>query len=404
MKRNLDHSALPGAEEIRLYQEGKLSPARTHEIELMAEENPMLGDALEGYAALPLFGAVPGVTAAVSQQAASSSTGFGTTTSAIKSGSAWWHLNGWVIGVGVGVSAAVIATVMLREDSPSAQSLKSEKSIHQQEEALQTPRQEDKTTNYQVQQNKTKSEFLPAAELTAKGSSASNSLISESVVKESELNRSPRLESAEIPASSPTSMEMGVVTPFIESPVLQSAATLKPGNTTLVAVSIIRYKDYRLADYAQLRKSEWEFIKLDEVGLPASFESSAEKNDDLSKSDKIGIPYVAYIKSNIDAYDKKEYRTAIAGFLNVLKQYPDDINAQFYGAMSYFNHDQPVLALQMLEKAEKNPINTFREEIQFYKAKCLKMLNRTEESTTIFSKIVTDNGFYKSHAQKELLD
>lgn len=406
MKRSLDHNVLPTAEEIKLYQEGKLSPGRTHEIELLAEENPMLGDALEGYAALPLFTAVPGITAAVGQQATASTAngaiiGAKGIASITKSASSLWQLNSWVIGVGaVGVSAAIVTSIIMKDDNNAESSnvkatnnstinkekpaeAKNNQQIVDYRGEVNEPKTKETTSNFAVADN----QQAKSVDITIEGSDLQHT-------------SNPEQEKAfELPV-----VIEGNSLVTVENPASSiGEAGLRLSNSAVVAISIVTIKKHKVADYTQLRKSAWDKVNLEEVGLSANYSDYANKESEKATV-KLQVPYLKYIEECITAYDNQEYKTSINGFLTILTQYPDDVNAQFYGAMSYFHHDQPVLALELLEKAEKNPISTFREEIQFYKAKCLKMLNRTEESTIIFKSIVARNGFYKAQSQKELND
>lgn len=406
MKKNLDHSVLPTAEEIKLYQEGKLSPGRTHEIELLAEENPMLGDALEGYAALPLFGAVPGVTAAVSQQASSGIlTGSKGLAAAAKSGTAWWHLNGWVIGVGVGISAALIAVVVSKSsDSTTEQQSIAKNQINAQVEVTASNVEEnaDYSIEKDIQQPQENKVLVTSSADKESTANKINTNGSESLMEASSQLYSP---SESIEALPSKEVVGGIVYQNDNLASSDDVSRLKLNNSALVAITMVTLQHHRIADYSDLRSKNWEPLKLEEIGLSANYAGYENKHAEIQNSSVVvSIPYLKYIEQCIIAYDNQEYKFAIKGFQNVLKQYNDDINAQFYCAMSYYHHEQPVLALELLEKAEKNTITAFREEIQFYKAKCLKMLNRTDESTALFKQIAAKSGFYKTQAQKELND
>jgi hypothetical protein len=75
MKNNLEHSAVPTSDEIKLYHEGKLGPMRSHEIELLAQENPLIAEALEGYAAKPAYAMLPLIQAGIIEASAAAAAG-----------------------------------------------------------------------------------------------------------------------------------------------------------------------------------------------------------------------------------------------------------------------------------------------------------------------------------------
>lgn len=402
MKKNLEHHALPTAEEIKLYQEGKLSPSRTHEIELLAEENPMLGDALEGYAALPLFASVPSVTTAITQQAASS----GTSASVVgvaETGATWWQLNGWVIGIGVGVTATIAAIIFTNRDDANA-TASSAVANRQTEQIFETPGSEASQLNDNEKPNKelaTSSEQLKSNDVN---NSKELSKLTSAQPKQDADADNYALLSEQTQLQTLEGKEAGQVTSGQSPEVAEELPVMKQSRSSYAAVSMIHLQNYRIADYTGLRKSEWDSFTIESLNVPANYgnKEDIKKNDSETKT--IAIPYLSYINKCITAYDKAEYKIAINKFNIVLEQYPDDINAQFYGGMSYYKHNQPVLALALFEKAEKNTINSFRDESRFYRAKCLKMLNRTEEANTIFQNIVEQNGFYSAQAKKELND
>jgi len=385
MKRNLDHTALPTTEEIKLYQEGKLSPQRTHEIEILAEENPMLGDALEGYSALPLFASVPGVSAAVSQQAASGGmvSGAKGLAALTKSGTAFWHLNGWVIGVAVGISGALIAVALNKEDNESVSS-----TIQPSEIRAVTENQTDgaqdqvKTADYRSE-IETKNGADNHTTLKTERNDQNNSDFENTGIHVAQNKPSDELSES----LSTKAIENNVLVDN-EKNTPNGSDYLKPNNSSLVAIGMVTIHNHRIADYTDYRRGNWQPLQLSEIGLSANYADYQSRSAEAENPNEISIPYLEYIDQCILAYKQGEYKTAIKGFLTVLNQYTDDINAQFYGAMSYYHHDQPVLALELLEKAEKNPIRAFREETYFYKAKCLKMLNRTDEATLLFKQIV----------------
>jgi tetratricopeptide (TPR) repeat protein len=399
MKRNLDHSALPSAEEIQLYQEGKLAPHRAHEIELIAEENPMLGEALEGFSAFPVFDAVPGITAAVSNQAAGIATGTKAAAVASYTGSAWWHLNGWILGLGVGVSAALITVAVTTEDNITS----SNETTTFQQPIAQTEQQEV-IAEQPVEQD---------LQLSSEASLA-DARTSTSVQPTTEVNTASNTARYEVSVGvaqvSPAEPIAAIdIQPVLEKGLLNDELTtvqpLKLENSSLVAVAMVTIQNHRVADYSQLRTRSFEPMKLEDIGLPANYANYDVKQEAQMSDDKVvAVPYLTFVEQCILAFKHEEYKTAIKGFNRILSQYADDINAQFYGAMSYYGNDQPVLALQLFEKAEKNTITSFREEILFYKAKCLKMLNRTDESTRLFEQVISKNGFYRTLAEKELQD
>lgn len=385
MKRSLEHSVLPTVDEIKLYQEGKLSKSRTHEIELLTQENPMLADAIEGYAAMPLFGAMPGVTAVLGQKVVvGSSQG---AAGILKSGVSLLHLNSWVVGLGVGV-AATVATVVLVTTSDKSDLNENEivesATISETDENV-----SEATTNYEeeinTQQIQNKDQVLSASV------ASEDAKTSEESVKREEYNIAPL-------ASLETS---GLKSSIADKGIAASSAKPEIERTPIVALGIVPVLNHRVVDYSNFTKKKWKLS--DACANPGSAQDVAEGYSSESDSEDY-LTYLGYIRECMDSYNKGNYKIAAFGFQHILSQYPDDLNALFYGAMSYYDNEQPVLALELLNKAAKNPISAFREETFFYQAKCLKMLNRIDESNQLFNEVIERNGDFRDRAEAELAD
>jgi len=319
MKKSLEHSALPTVEEIKLYQEGKLSPSRTHEIELLAEENPMLGDALEGYAALPLFAAVPSVTAAVGQQAAASSAngvigGTKGIASFAKSASSLWQLNNWVIGFGiVGVSAAVITTIVMTDESETNTAMTNEvnKPIQTNEEKATLIEGDEQTASHATESHELKTKEASNSQIVVDNQlpiSYTNSISVSETHPSSNIDHESTIES-------PLPFDIDPIMTVESNPsVVSDEAGLKLSNSSVVAVGITTIMKYKVADYTQLRKATWDKINIEDLSLSANYAAKANKEAE-EQSNKIQIPYLQYIEQCITVYDNQEYRTAINGFL-----------------------------------------------------------------------------------------
>ena len=89
MSKRLEHNALPNLEELKKFNAGALDPKRMQEIDSIANENPLLKESIEGYAATGIFIPLPifehtGLSALGTEGAAV--TGSGGATSGVSSG------------------------------------------------------------------------------------------------------------------------------------------------------------------------------------------------------------------------------------------------------------------------------------------------------------------------------
>jgi tetratricopeptide (TPR) repeat protein len=119
---------------------------------------------------------------------------------------------------------------------------------------------------------------------------------------------------------------------------------------------------------------------------------------------KIEIPYHEYIKKTIGIFATGNYNKALYRFEEILDSYPDDVNANFYGGLCYFN-------LGKIEKAKlcfKNCVDhnflNFTEEAEWYLAKCYLAEGNKEAAKTLLTKIANTKGFYAEQAGKLLKD
>jgi tetratricopeptide (TPR) repeat protein len=392
MKKNLEHSALPGPDEIRDYQEGKLDAARSHEIEMIAQENPLLADAIEGYSGNAAYHLLPGITAAVAAAAGTTTAAAAATATvagAVKAATPWWHLNGWLIGATVGTTAAVgtyYVQETLQQDKPK-ESPKTEQAYS----GVSDVEQNEKTAQLTMAGEELTSEQQAAdvAPMQEEGSAKTNNAADQSLTSGVE----PKNNAAEhIP-----SIGNGAVLRSATNPSESS-----PKTSSTVAINIMKVLNYKMADYTAIRDGAWEKFSASETGLPARWETEADRQKFKEEHPDRLVPYVDYITTCISAFDNGRYQMAIERFGVVLNQYPDDVNAQFYIAMSHFHLGNWDAAIAMFSRTEKNVIRTFNEESYFYHAKSLKAIGDVDAANSLFVKVVKMNGFYKELAIDEM--
>jgi TolA-binding protein len=180
----------------------------------------------------------------------------------------------------------------------------------------------------------------------------------------------------------------------------QQDDALRPSST--VAINIMKVLNYKMADYTAIRSNTWEKFSAEENGLPAKWESEAERVQFQKDHPELIIPYIEYVTTCISAFDNGKYQVAIDRFGIILDQYPDDVNAQFYSAMSHYHLKNQQGAIALFLKVEKNVIRTFNEEAFFYHAKCAKEVGDPDTANSLFVKVVQMNGFYKERALEEM--
>jgi tetratricopeptide (TPR) repeat protein len=109
----------------------------------------------------------------------------------------------------------------------------------------------------------------------------------------------------------------------------------------------------------------------------------------LASQDHQSISYLTFIDQSISAFDKSSYRLSEEKFSVILGQYPDDVNALFYGGLSSYqlgNYDQ---AIVWFNEILQQSISTFHEEAEFYLAMSHK---------------ASKGGFYAQKASEEITE
>lgn len=386
MKHIDENIALPSIEEIEMYHKGTLDHGRAHEIELLAHENPLVADALEGFMVVPAFTSIP------SFEALKSSAGTTSAGVVAKSVTPWWHLNGWIIGLAVGAGGALLWTsihsVSGNENLQSENKNISEiQSVELSEEVMLKPGviAQNSEVNY-TEQIKNESEINQQQVVQVRDMESTAAEVREVLF-------TPEENLVNIPGKNPEP-EVLIAGKRVEE-------AIKPAR--LAAVQIAHINGYKVADYSELRPGGWKPIEFPQTGTNASMENKQSgANDLLPQSDKVTIAYMDYLAQCMNEYHKGEYSASVKHFGVILKQYPGDVNALFYGSMAHYHAGNYHDALSGFESVLTNVISVFNEETRFYKAKSLKALGMLNDADILFTKIVSENGFYAEKAVVEL--
>ncbi|MFM9985775.1 MAG: tetratricopeptide repeat protein [Flavobacteriales bacterium] len=419
---------MPTLEEIELFQKGKLSAAREAEIKALASSNPLVAEALEGFAILPVFTAVPGAesflnmvsnapgSAAASGTASSAaaSSGAASTSAAIVTDvalkTAAWFGAKTIIIAGVSATIAVTGTLLVVNHysdepttaqntavSPSQSTTQTDNSIPSTEEspapsALDSQSGETPSQSDNAASGNTTVAFRDAQNQFNTGTAVANQDASNSDVNLVEN------ESSSDNSSNPNYTQVSAIP--VDSEVAIPRADI---SGKVMAIGIQSILHYKVADYTKVVKEHWTSFEVDPGGVPAQFESEEAKRAAQEEEEVIKeIPYLDYLTLCIRAMDNKDYALALSQFQIVLDQYPDDVNGLFYSAQcNYYlgNYDK---AIGFYDQTMRNMINKFNEESEFYKAKSLQALGRSDDAKKLFESIVAKGKFYSQQAEKEL--
>lgn len=160
--------------------------------------------------------------------------------------------------------------------------------------------------------------------------------------------------------------------------------------------------DLLVVDYRKYRSRP--VIKTEQViitGTSADMESRESRIEDTDWK-QVEIPYIDYISKTMGVFSKGNYKKALTRYLEILKTYPDDLNASFYGALCYYNLGEFEKAYGLFSDCKTHKFTNFHEESAWYGAKSLLAMEETEKAKKQLEEIVRARGFYSEKAKTEL--
>jgi len=177
------------------------------------------------------------------------------------------------------------------------------------------------------------------------------------------------------------------------------------------AINATKYKntkyvnDLKVLDYSE----EYEF----DYELKKSVEGNSLSPDFATKEDKVvskkeleksivEITYNDVLEAATKSYTNKEYTNAIAKFNTILKTHPNDVNAHFYTAMSFYQLKDYNKALTFYSSTLNNNDNTFKEDAQWYKALSFIELGSISDAKVLLDQIINESGIYKAQANEKI--
>lgn len=353
MNRNDIHNeSLRQKELLQRYFNGKASPDEQHELEMLALEDPMLAEAMEGFELNP---------------------------DAV--GSKWFNSGGNNTLIAVVLASIVIlaggAFFLLRDDASTAQQAT-------------------------VTAPKIETDKSPVAEpeVVVIESHTTDSSVSITLMEqEQNIPETPVIED-ETPDAFVTKIEAPEpVEPQEPSPI--DASDDVDRNPKKPGAAIYHVYDYKLVDYRGLRKNHWEEEAI-QSGTPASESGFDTANEPLLPSNKVKIAYVDYLQKTMEYFASDNMVQANRRFRVILRHFPEDANALFYGGLAAHYLGENEHGLKRLSVSEKIDIETFHEESRYYAAQCLWELGKKEEAAQEWRKIATDGGFYAEQAEEKL--
>jgi tetratricopeptide (TPR) repeat protein len=131
--------------------------------------------------------------------------------------------------------------------------------------------------------------------------------------------------------------------------------------------------------------------------------SKENQSSELNDNEMIQyVPADRILKEGLAFFSKKNYEKAIENFCELLEYNPDDVNAQFYSAVAWYNLNKSIKAIPLFHKVYDNRNNSFKPEAQWYLALSNLKASNFGEAMLILEQIVAENGFYSKRAAEKL--
>lgn len=157
--------------------------------------------------------------------------------------------------------------------------------------------------------------------------------------------------------------------------------------------------DLMVVDYRQIRR-ENQKIKYNRFELSGT---SADQSGDEGQENElieteVQVPYYNYLRKSMSFFAESNFKKALNRYLLILEQYPTDLNALFYGGLSYYNLGKYDKSVNFFERILESEERAFTEETHWYKAKSLIKLGETGRARELLNEIIAAGGFYTKQA------
>jgi hypothetical protein len=164
----------------------------------------------------------------------------------------------------------------------------------------------------------------------------------------------------------------------------------------------VAYHGFKLLDYRAYRSKPVVKISVHVLtGTSADQEMGSMMNDEFSKPTR-EVPYIEYIEHTMWMFSKGQIKQTLTRLETVLTTYPDDLNANFYAGLCYYNLQQYGKAISCFNVCLENYFQNFDEETIWYMARSYYANGDKHIALDLFHKIKQAGGFYANQANAYL--
>ncbi len=138
----------------------------------------------------------------------------------------------------------------------------------------------------------------------------------------------------------------------------------------------------------------------DPGGVPANFADSDQRTE-RTEPPRV-MRYMDFMDEALGRFNANDHSGCLRDLLFLLSQYPKDINARFYAGLCCYNLGLNDRAMSYLGAVVSDPVDTFREEADWYLALAQERAQGPEAARGAFERIATAGGFYSAKARLKL--
>lgn len=138
-------------------------------------------------------------------------------------------------------------------------------------------------------------------------------------------------------------------------------------------------------------------------GVPANFEDESAIHEE-PQTKMVAIPYMDYLEKTLLYINKGRWKQGLSRLEEILKAYPDDVNARFYAGWCYYNLQQYQDAATNFSACLQLEFSNFNEESMWYLAQSRLANGEKNAAKELFQTIREQKGYYAKQAEKALKD
>lgn len=259
-----------------------------------------------------------------------------------------------------------------------------------------------------VPSNKKETAQQPVAEITIEKTDV---VLPEKIEAMEELPVKEQIKVRTIIQDFTVQQEERVDNPTDESPVPVEQLPVRPIETPKTEIKMddqsflgkeIYLFDLKLLDYRAYRsRPKINTKQMVLTGTPANVGETTTTEEETEWKD-VEVPYIDYLEKTMELFSKGQNKKALARFEVILDTYPDDLNANFYAGLCYYNLNEFPKAVNSFAKCRDSKYSNFSEESEWYLAKSHEAAGNDTQARQLFRKIADDKGYYAKQAEKML--